>query len=103
MFRITSFVLSSALLALTAAACSQEGHDDHSGHDHAPSPKSDTTPAAKPYPLATCVVSGEKLGEMGEVRRIVHEGQEIKFCCPGCEKDFNKDPQRYLRMITGSR
>jgi hypothetical protein len=38
----------------------------------------------KPYPLQTCVVSDEKLGEMGDAYVFVHEGREIKLCCKSC-------------------
>lgn len=54
---------------------------------------------AKPYPLQTCIVSDEKLGEMGEPYAFVHEGQEIKLCCKPCQKDFSKDPKKYLKKI----
>lgn len=54
---------------------------------------------AKPYPLETCVVSGEKLGEHGKPYVFVHEGQEIKMCCKACLKDFNKEPEKYLKQI----
>lgn len=53
----------------------------------------------KPYPLQTCVVSGEKLGEMGDPYVIEYKGQEIKFCCKGCLKDFNKDPDQYIKKL----
>ena len=61
-----------------------------------------TTPAKskpKPYTLKTCVVSDEKLGEMGEAYVFVHEGREIKLCCKGCLKDFNKEPAKYVKKI----
>jgi YHS domain-containing protein len=51
------------------------------------------------YPLTTCVVSGEKLGEMGEPFVHVHEGTTVKFCCKSCLKDFNEDPEKYIAMI----
>jgi hypothetical protein len=38
-------------------------------------------PKAKPYPLKTCVVSDEKLGEMGAPYVFTHEGHEVKLCC----------------------
>ena len=53
----------------------------------------------KPYPLKTCVVSGEKLGEMGDPYVWEYQGRQIKFCCEGCVKDFKKDPAKYLKMI----
>jgi hypothetical protein len=54
----------------------------------------------KPYPLDTCIVSDEKLGgEMGEPYVFTHEGQEIKLCCKPCQKDFKKDPAKYLKKL----
>jgi len=65
-----------------------------------------TTPAAdketkkpKPYPLQTCVVSGEKLDEMGKPYVFEYEGREIKLCCKSCLKDFKKEPAKYLKKI----
>ena len=55
--------------------------------------------APKPYPLDTCIVSGDKLGTMGDVVVIVREGQEIKLCCKGCIKDVDKDPAKCLKKI----
>ena len=55
---------------------------------------------AKPYPLDKCIVSDEKLGgEMGEPYVFTHEGQEIKLCCKPCQKDFNKNPKKYLKKL----
>jgi len=53
----------------------------------------------KPYTLKTCVVSGDKLGEMGDPFVYAYKGREIKFCCKNCLKDFNKNPAKYLKMI----
>lgn len=55
--------------------------------------------AAKPYPLDVCLVSGEKLGSMGEPVVIVHEGQEIKFCCDSCLPKFKENPEKYLSQL----
>jgi YHS domain-containing protein len=51
------------------------------------------------YPLTTCVVSGEKLGEMGKPYVFNYEGREVQFCCKGCVKDFKKDPAKYLKKL----
>jgi YHS domain-containing protein len=53
----------------------------------------------KPDLLATCPVSGDKLGEMGKPVAFVYQGQEVKLCCPDCRKDFDKDPAKYLSKI----
>ena len=50
----------------------------------------------KPYPLKTCIVSGNALGSMGDEQRLVHNGQEIKFCCKPCIAKFKKNPDKYL-------
>jgi YHS domain-containing protein len=50
--------------------------------------------------LATCPVSGEKLsGDMGAPYVFVYQGQEVKLCCKGCKKDFDKNPDKYLKLI----
>lgn len=56
-----------------------------------------TTPTA--YPLDTCVVSGEKLGEMGEPYVFDYNGREVRFCCKMCKKKFLKDPDTFLKKI----
>ena len=52
---------------------------------------------AKPYPLKTCIVMGDKLDKKPFV--FVYSGQQIKLCCEGCKEDFDKDPQKYLKKI----
>lgn len=60
----------------------------------------DTDTNAIPDKLKTCPVSGDKLGsDMGEPYRFVYKGQEVKLCCKGCKKDFDKDPDKYLKLI----
>jgi YHS domain-containing protein len=53
----------------------------------------------KPYTLKTCIISGDKLGEMGDPFVYAYKGREIKFCCKGCLKDFNKEPDKYIKKI----
>jgi YHS domain-containing protein len=53
----------------------------------------------KVYPLTTCVVSGEKLGEMGKPYTFTQDGQEIQLCCKSCLKDFKKDPAKYVKKL----
>jgi YHS domain-containing protein len=55
--------------------------------------------AAKPYPLKTCVVSGEELGTMGKPYVLNHEGREVQFCCKSCLPKFQKDPAKYLKKL----
>ena len=53
----------------------------------------------KPYKLEKCIVSDEKLGEMGKPVEFEYKGQEIKLCCKSCRKDFDKDPAKYLKKM----
>lgn len=57
-----------------------------------------------PYPLTTCVVSGDKLGgDMGDPVVFIYQtngiNQEIKFCCPMCKPKFLADPDKYMKII----
>ena len=52
-----------------------------------------------PYPLKTCLISDEELGSMGDPIVHVHEGQEIKFCCRPCVKEFQADPDKFLALL----
>jgi len=59
----------------------------------------DKKAAGDPYTLSTCIVSGEKLGSMGEpvVKKI--DGREVRFCCGGCIRTFEKSKDEYLKKI----
>lgn len=88
-----SVITTFAVAALSLVVCKAETAA-------ATPPAAATAPsAAKPYPLDTCLVSGEKLGEMGKPFEIVHEGQQIKFCCKNCAPKFAKDPTKYLSKL----
>lgn len=56
----------------------------------------------KPYPLETCVVSGEKLDAMGEAYVFTSGNQEIQLCCKSCLKDFNKDQEAMLQKVAAA-
>jgi YHS domain-containing protein len=57
----------------------------------------DTMPAS--YPLTTCVVSGEKLGEHGKPVKVTADGTDVWLCCKSCKKDFEKDSAKYVKMV----
>ncbi|HVS51628.1 MAG TPA: hypothetical protein VHD62_04675 [Opitutaceae bacterium] len=69
---------------------------------------SKTNPPAAPtpdnYPLTVCVVSGDKLGEMGRPVEYVYKqpgkpDRIVRFCCKDCIKDFEKEPAKYLQKL----
>ena len=59
-----------------------------------------TNAKPKPYPLTTCIVSGEKLdGDMGKPYVFTYQDREIKLCCKSCLKDFNKEPAKFIKKL----
>ena len=77
--KLTAF-FTAALLGVSLASCSSTG-------------------SAKPYPLDTCIVSGNKLGSMGRPVTRVYNGQEVKFCCRPCTEDFAANPEKYMAKL----
>jgi hypothetical protein len=56
--------------------------------------------AQKPiYPLDTCVVSGEKLGAMGDPVEHVDGTRLVRLCCEMCVGEYEKDPAAHLAKI----
>jgi len=53
------------------------------------------------YPVTTCVVSGESLGESGEDTAInyVYRNRLVRFCCSDCVEEFLKDPEPTLAKL----
>jgi YHS domain-containing protein len=51
------------------------------------------------YPLKTCVVTDEKLGDMGKSVDGVYRNRLVRFCCADCQGEFGKDPGKYLKKL----
>jgi len=81
------------LTASLLAVCFLAGPFVALGADEKPAKK------PKPYPLKTCIVSGEKLGKMDKPFVFVYEGREIKLCCKDCQKEFKKNAAKYIKKI----
>jgi len=43
-----------------------------------------------------CVVMG---GKINKDVYVDYKGQRVYFCCAGCIKEFNKDPEKYLKRL----
>ena len=91
-----------AMLLLAGAVgiqgCEDGSHDhgdhDHGSHSHPASSASDAS-----YPLKTCVVSGEKLGDHGSPYELTHDGVRVLLCCESCLADFKAAPAKFLAKI----
>ena len=88
-----------ARLLLTAAAGLLLNACASTGSTSAPSTAAAPAAGVKPYPLKTCLVTGNDLGSMGDQQRIVYEGRELKFCCQPCVGKFKKNPAKYLTKL----
>ena len=40
----------------------------------------------KSYPLNTCPVSDDKLGEHGKAVKVTYKGTDVYLCCRDCKK-----------------
>lgn len=84
----------------TFVAMAMRGQEPgHRDGEATPAPTATAQPASFPYPLDTCIVSGEKLGSMGDPVLLEHEGREVKLCCRGCAEEFNAEPAKFLTRL----
>ena len=91
-------ILLTALVAITAFSAAPLVQADE-GHQHHQAKAEPAKPKVKPYKLDTCIVSDDKLGEMGKPVVFNYKDQEIKLCCKACRKDFDKDPAKFLKKL----
>lgn len=60
--------------------------------------------AQKPtYKLATCPISGEKLGSMGAPVEMVINNRLVKLCCKGCEAAVKKNPTAVFAKLDAAK
>jgi YHS domain-containing protein len=52
--------------------------------------------AADPQPQTKCPVLG---GNTNKQVYVDYKGKRIYFCCEGCDKEFKKDPEKYLKKM----
>lgn len=81
------------LLAAFLFAANALAQHDHGDHDHGKK-QDDAKAVARvgdAYSLSTCPITGKKLGSMGDPVVRLYEGREVRYCCGGCIKKFEKD------------
>lgn len=92
-----STLIAGTVLAVTLAAALFSARADGTNSTAAANRK------PVPYPLDTCIISGDKLGGMSEPVVFLYQtngiNQEIKFCCPMCKSEFLKSPDKYMKII----
>jgi len=104
---IRSITLALALIGAASANAFAQGPEKSSGQLMAVSAKEAAWVAQQKasYPTDACIVSEDKLGaDMGKPVDYIYrvQGQPdrlVTFCCKDCVKDFNKDPDKYLKIL----
>ncbi|MEZ6190726.1 MAG: hypothetical protein R3C45_05480 [Phycisphaerales bacterium] len=94
--------LSALCLAMTAGLIGCSGEAESSKPQPQTTTEStpaSTDPGAQAYPIDYCIVSGEKLGEMGDPVQVTVEGRTVMLCCEMCKEDLMKDPSTYLAKL----
>jgi YHS domain-containing protein len=52
--------------------------------------------AADAKPQTKCPVLG---GNVNKQVYADYKGKRVYFCCEGCDKEFNKDPEKYMKKL----
>lgn len=86
--------------APTAAAESHEGHQHAAATEQAAATAEQTAAAATQTVTTaeqtTCPVMG---GAIDKNIFIEYKGKKVYFCCPGCEGQFKKEPEKYIAKL----
>ena len=91
---LTAFVLAGFVLAAAPAVRAKPSADKAAAAKAAP--KVFTSPQ-KVGTEATCPVTGEQFTIAKDTVHVEHKGKHVYFCCPGCKKSFDKDPDKYTK------
>ncbi len=51
---------------------------------------------------AICPVTGDTFTIHASTPVVVYKGEQYYMCCPGCDREFMKDPEKYLGEMKGS-
>lgn len=86
--------LSLAGLLLTAVPAVSARADEAKAA--AAAPKVFTSPQ-KVGTKATCPVTSETFTIAKDTLHVEYKGKHVYFCCPGCKKSFDKDPDKYTK------
>src|SRR5256885_5411828 len=78
-------MLPALLICLLTATCTVLAADAKKGDDKKPKPVN-----------TTCPLTDEKIDPAVTTQ---YKGKTVAFCCADCIKDFNKDPEKYMKKI----
>ena len=91
-------LLAALIAAVTIAVglvVAGEKEGSHKEGSHSDQAKATVTAGAQ----AHCPIMGGKISKQVHAD---HDGKRVYFCCPGCIKKFQADPDKYLRKMAAS-
>lgn len=91
--------VTASVLCLAASAAAQTTTTAIAASDASTTSSDSSTTSSVPAGEDVCIVSGEKLGSMGEPVTIEHNGRTVRFCCKSCVKQFQENPDEYLKKL----
>lgn len=91
----TKIILALSLTLLAAPVLANEAQ--HQGHHKAKSEQKQTEKKAPTF-NKYCPVSGGVVAKESVI--VEYKGKKIGFCCPGCDKIFLADPEKYLKNLS---
>lgn len=86
---MTRLIVSTPIL--TALLFSGAVVAQHEGHGKAQDTTKASARSGDAYAFDVCPISGKRLGSMGDPLVKVYDGREVRYCCGGCPKKFEKD------------
>ncbi|MBL8765272.1 MAG: hypothetical protein JNM07_13490 [Phycisphaerae bacterium] len=101
-FVLTTVLGFLGLAAPSPAAAQPEPTKPAAKESLAPAKPADAAKAktpGDPYPLATCPITGKKLGSMGDPIVKTYDGREVRFCCGMCPPKFEKDLTKTIAKL----
>ncbi len=91
---LASFCLAGLLFAAAPAASAHA--DQATAPAAAAAPKVFSSPQ-KIGTKATCPITGDQFTISKDTLHAEYKGKHVYFCCPGCKKSFDKDPEKYTK------
>lgn len=93
-------LMSTRLLLIPAFALGLAGCSDESATTNTDPPaQAEPATAEADYPLEVCVVSGEKLGSMGDPIEVTVQDHTFKLCCASCEDELRENPDKFIKVL----
>jgi YHS domain-containing protein len=93
---ILSALSLAGFLFATAPSVLAKTADDGKAQAKPSAPKVFASPQ-KEGTKATCPVTGEEFAIAKDTVHVEYKGKHVYFCCAGCKKAFDKDPDKYTK------